>query len=82
MCKELLKPKDSVNGFKTAELQRTLSGLFGNSARIRYEMKKLVARRVIKKQKNISFYRVTEPGWKWPWAVPNVILETLLFQPL
>ena len=68
LCEELLKPKYTVNGFKTAELQRTLSDLFGNSAQIRYEMKKLVARGAIKKKKNKSFYRVTETGWKWLWA--------------
>ena len=68
LCEELLKPKYAVNGFKTAELQRTLSGLFGNSAQIRYEIKKLVARGAIKKQKGKSFYRVTESGWKWLWA--------------
>jgi len=55
-------------GYSTAELQRTLSGLFGNSAQIRYEMKKLVARGAIKKQKGKSFYRVTTSGWKWLWV--------------
>lgn len=68
LCEELLKPKYAVNGFKTAELQRTLSGLFGNSAQIRYEIRKLVVREVIEKQKNKSFYRVTDTGWKWLWA--------------
>ena len=68
LCEELLKPKYAVNGFKTAELQRILSGLFRNSAQIRYEIKKLVARGAIQKQKGKSFYRVTETGWKWLWA--------------
>lgn len=68
LCEELLKPKYAVNGFKTAELQRSLSDLFGNPAQTRYEMKKLVARGAIKKQKNKSFYRVTETGWKWLWT--------------
>lgn len=68
LCKELLKPKYSVNGFKTAELQRTLSDFFENPAQIRYEMKKLTVRGAIKKQKNKSFYRVTETGWKWLWT--------------
>ena len=36
LCEELLKPKYAVNGFKTAELQRILSGLFRNSAQIRF----------------------------------------------
>ena len=62
LCEELLKPKYAVNGFKTAELQRTLSGFFRNSAQIRYEIKRLVARGAIKKQKDKSFYRVTESG--------------------
>ena len=30
LCEELLKPKYAVNGFKTSELQRTLSALFEN----------------------------------------------------
>ena len=68
LCEELLKPKYSVNGFKTAELQRTLSGPFENFAQIRYEMKKLMARGAIKKQKGKSFYRVTESRWKWLWV--------------
>jgi len=54
--------KIAVNGFKTAELQRTLSDLFRNPAQIRYEMKKLVTRGAIQKQKDKSFYRVTETG--------------------
>lgn len=68
LCKELLKPKYTVNGFKTAELQRSMRDLFSNSAQIRYEMRKLIVRGAIIKQKNKSFYRVTEKGWKWLWA--------------
>jgi len=68
LFEELIKPKYAVDGFKTADLQRTLSDHFANSAQIRYEMKKLTVRGAIKKQKNKSFYRVTENGWKWLWA--------------
>ena len=31
-------------------------------------MRKLLVRGAIKKQKNQSFYRVTDFGWKWLWA--------------
>ena len=86
LCEELLKPKYAVNGFKTAELQRTLSGLFENSAQIRYEMKKLMARGAIKKQKGKSFYIVTESGLErngfGHQLPPSAISEILLFQPL
>ena len=68
LCQELLKPKYSVHGFKTADLKRALNHFFSNPAQIRYEMRKLLVRGAIKKQKNQSFYRVTDLGWKWLWA--------------
>ena len=64
LCEELLKPKYAVNGFKTSELQRTLSALFGNSAQIRYKIRKLVLRDVIQKQKVKLFYMVMDTEWK------------------
>jgi len=54
-CQELLKPKYSVHGFKAADLKQTLNQFFGNSAQIRYEMRKLLVRGAIKKQNNKSF---------------------------
>jgi len=68
LCQELLKPKYSVHGFKTADLKHALNHFFSNPAQIRYEMRKLLVRGAIKKQKNQSFYRVTDLGWKWLWA--------------
>ena len=67
LCRELLKPKYVVHGFRTIDLKKALSE-FSNSAQIRYEMVKLISRGVVKKQKNKSFYRVTPTGWKWLWA--------------
>ena len=68
LCRELLKPKYVVHGFRTADLKRVLYECFSNSAQIRYEMLKLICRGVIQKQKDKSFYRVTPLGWKWLWA--------------
>jgi hypothetical protein len=68
LCRELLKPKYSVYGFKTADLKLVLNEFFSNSAQIRYEMVKLICRGVIQKKKDQSFYRVTPLGWKWLWT--------------
>lgn len=68
LCEELLKPRYSVHGFKTVELKQILDEFFGNSAQIRYEMKKLIVRGAVEKQKNKSFYGVTQTGWKWLWT--------------
>jgi hypothetical protein len=68
LCKELLKPKYLVYGFRTAELARLLPDHFRNSAQIRYEIRKLIVRGLIKKKKYKSFYTVTQNGWKWLWA--------------
>lgn len=67
LCKELLKPKYSVFRFKTSELKASMPEHFSNSAKVRYELKKLEARGVIKKELSKSFYRVTPFGWKWLW---------------
>jgi hypothetical protein len=67
LLKELIRPKYLVNGFRTVELKRTLGSYFRNSAQIRYELKKLIVRKVVTKLKGKSFYRVTVKGWKWLW---------------
>jgi len=67
LFEELLKPKYSVNGFKTRDLKCILNDHFRNSAQIRYELKKLIVRGVVKKQKKQSFYRLTKKGWDWLW---------------
>jgi len=64
----LLKTKYSSFGFKTSELKNTLSNYFRNSSQIRYELKKLISRKIIKKAKGKSFYAVTKFGWKWLWV--------------
>ena len=51
LFEELLKPKYSVNGFKTRDLKCIQKGHFRNSAQIRYELKKLIARDVVKSEK-------------------------------
>ena len=68
LCKELLKPKYSVDGLKTAHLRDALPGSFRNSAQVRYELRKLIVRGVVKKKKDKSFYVVTQNGWKWLWV--------------
>ena len=73
LLKELLKPKYSTFNFKTRELLPALQGYFQNPAQIRYEMKKLIARNVIKKVKSKSFYIVTSKGWKWMWVAISSI---------
>ena len=73
LLKELLKPKYSTFNFKTRELLPALQGYFRNPAQIRYEMKKLIARNVIKKVKSKSFYIVTSKGWKWMWVAISSI---------
>jgi len=68
LCNELLKPKYSVDGLKTADLRDALPGSFRNSAQVRYELRKLIVRGVVKKKKDKSFYVVTKDGWKWLWV--------------
>lgn len=68
LCEELLKPKYSVHGFKTADIANALPHYFRNSTQIRYELKKLIVRGVVQKNKSQSFYEVTQLGWKWLWT--------------
>jgi len=68
LCRELLKPKYQVHGFRTKDLALLLPNYFRNPAQIRYEIRKLIVRGAIIKKKGTSFYQVTEIGWKWLWA--------------
>jgi len=68
LCEELLKPKYSLHGFKTADIANALPHYFRNSTQIRYELKKLIVRGVVQKKKSQSFYEVTQLGWKWLWT--------------
>ena len=65
LLNELIRPKHTVFGFKTAHLMDALSHCFQNPAQIRYELAKLIHRGVVKKQKGKSYYMVTKNGWKW-----------------
>ena len=67
LAHEMLKPKYQAYGFRTIDIFNNLPTNFRNPAQIRYEMNKLKVRGVVKKQKNKSFYSVTEMGWKWLW---------------
>ena len=67
LAKELLKPKYHAYGFRTVDLLNNLSQFFRNPAQIRYEMNKLRVRGIVEKKKSMSFYRVTDEGWKWLW---------------
>ena len=62
LCKELLKPKYHVHGFRTKELAILLPNHFRNPAQIRYEIRKLIVRGAINKKKGTSFYQVTGIG--------------------
>ncbi len=67
LFKELIKPKYIAHGFKTSDLKTVLSVCFENSAQIRYELQKLITRKMVIKFKSSNFYRVTLEGWKWMW---------------
>ena len=58
-----------VKGFRTCELYRFLGGSFRNLAQIRYELQKLIVRKLVTKLQGKSMYRVTRLGWQWLWAV-------------
>ena len=64
----LLSPKHAIHGFRTRDLLEILPSQFRNSAEIRYELAKLRARNLVKKEKGKCFYRVSELGWKWLWC--------------
>lgn len=72
---ELLKPKYQAHGFTTADIFSNLPEHFRNPAQIRYEMNKLRSRGALSKQKNKSFYRVTEIGWK---CLPALLAQKAL----
>ena len=67
LAQELLKPKYHAYGFRTVDLVNSLPQFFRNPAQIRYELNKLRVRGIVEKKKNMSFYRVTDTGWKWLW---------------
>ena len=67
LAKELLKPKYHAYGFRTVDILNKLPQDFRNPAQIRYEMNKLRVRGIVEKKKSMSFYRVTDEGWKWLW---------------
>jgi len=68
LIKELLKPKYVAHGFTTRQLSGLLDSYFSNPAQIRYELRKLIARNVVKKKKGKSVYMVTSYGYRWIWA--------------
>ena len=68
LATELLKPKYHAYGFRTVDLVKSLPQFFRNPAQIRYELNKLRVRGIVEKDKSMSFYRVTDMGWKWLWV--------------
>ena len=68
LFKELLKPKYCTLGFKTSMIFQGLHEHFRNSAEIRYEVRKLRERGVIKKRQGKNLYVVTIVGWKYLWG--------------
>ena len=68
LAAELLKPKYHAYGFRTVDLVKNLPQFFENPPQIRYELNKLRVRGIVEKKKSMSFYRVTDIGWKWLWV--------------
>lgn len=68
LFQELLKPRYAAYGFKTAELVQALKDQFQNTAQMRYELRKLIIRKVVEKKNSHSFYRVTKLGWNFLWV--------------
>jgi DNA-binding PadR family transcriptional regulator len=68
LFRELLKPKYCSFGFNTKVLLRALRLYFQNPAQIRYELRKLRERGVIRKRQDKNLYVVTTEGWKYLWT--------------
>jgi len=68
LLKELLNPKYSTFGFKTADILESLNDAFANSAQIRYELKKLIIRGAIIKKQGKNLYIVTREGFNVLWV--------------
>ncbi len=64
----LLNPKLCVHGFRTKDLLKLLGDNFRNLSQIRYELRKLIASGFVEKKKGLSFYRVTDLGYKVLWV--------------
>ena len=68
LMKELLKTTYHVHGFRTHEILKALPEFFQNVAQICYELRKLTARRLVKRRKGTFFWYVTDLGYRVMWV--------------
>lgn len=80
LIEELVKARYSSHDFRLRELLIKLSSEFGNSAEIRYELRKLLVRGIIEKRQGANYYRVTKTGYKWLWI--SILSERKFVSPL
>jgi len=64
----LLRPKHVTFGFRTRDLQSDFNKT-PKTSKIRYELRKLKERGLVKKMKRSNYYVVTNKGWGWMWSV-------------
>ena len=65
----LLISRFSAGYFRTKDLKPYLSEHYSKTAKIGYEMKKLIKRGIVKKKENANYYIVTEFGYQWMWLM-------------
>jgi hypothetical protein len=63
----LLRPKYLTFGFRTKDLLVDFNEN-PKTAKIRYELSKLIERRLVKKMEKTNYYVVTKQGWVWMWS--------------
>lgn len=65
----LLQARFNTTWFRTKHLKPYLSSHYSKTAKIGYELKKLIARDLVKKQQGSNYYIVTEFGYNWIWLM-------------
>jgi hypothetical protein len=68
LLRVLLRPKYLTFGFRTKDLVGDLEQN-PKTAKIRYELSKLIARKLVKKIEGSNYYVVTKEGWNWMWLM-------------
>lgn len=68
LLRVLLRPKYLTFGFRTKDLATDLKQN-SKTAKIRYELNKLIARKIVKKIQGSNYYIVTKEGWNWIWVM-------------
>ena len=65
----LLISRYSAGWFRTKDLKPYLSEHYSKTAKIGYELRKLIARDLVKKKQGSNYYIVTELGYQWMWLM-------------